>query len=359
MASNPMQRKARNSFLLGMVIALVIAAIPVVFLVMKSKDLQNTINQSKALLTSVYVLNKDVKSGQTITPDMFSLVQATKAGVPSNATSDVQTMLSTYALSDKAGNQIYTDEQGLYMLENGKSVRLNKEENSDNYYKIDSNNNNNKVYIELSEKPLIAKVDLKQNTIITSKYLERSNEMTTDDTRLQAYNTIVLPESLETGDFVDIRLMLPDGRDYIVLSKKEADIPCYNGTYSTDTVNFTMREDEILVLSSAIVDAAKIEGSKLYAIKYVEPGNQASAKPTYVANNEVINLIKKDSNVLKEAMTELAQRYNGDTRNDIQSKVKGDDTAVVTKVEESVTKTKEERQKYLDSLSGGTSSTEY
>ena len=58
-------------------------------------------------------------------------------------------------------------------------------------------------------------------------------------------------------------------------------------------------------------------------------------------------------------MTELAQRYNGDTRNDIQSKVKGDDTAVVTKVEESVTKTKEERQKYLDSLSGGTSSTEY
>ena len=352
MATNPMQRKARNSFLLGMVIAIVIAAIPVVFLYLKNKDLKEEIDISKSLLTSVYVLNQDVKSGQTVTADMFKIATVTRAGVPANATSDIFTVLNAYSLCDKAGNEINTDEKGnLYMTENGKTVELVKEENSENYYKIE---NNNKVYVELSQKPLIAKVDLKANTIITTKYLARSDEMTTDDTRTQSYNMIVLPSDLSTGDFIDIRLQLPDGRDYIVLSKKEADIPAYNGSYSSDTMNLIVREDELLILSSAIIDAYKSEGSKLYAIKYVEPGNQEAAVPTYTPSNEIISLMGKDPNILSEAKNELAKRYSSNnTRAEIQSKITSDDASVVTGVQESITKTQEERQKYLDSLGAG------
>ena len=354
MASNPMQRKARNSFLLGMVLAIIIAALPVVFLYMKNKDLNEQIQAEKQLLRQVYVLNQDIKSGQTVTSDMFSLSSVTLAGVPSNATSDIISELSSYALCDKAGNEISTDENGtLYLTENGKKVELIKEENSDNYYRKDSDQNN-KVYVELNEKPLIAKIDLKKNTIITTKYLARSNEIITDDTRTQSYNMIVLASDLSTGDFIDIRLKLQDGRDYIVLSKKEVDIPMYSGSYSTDTMNLTMREEELLILSSAIVDAYKIEGSELYAIKYVEPGNQGAATPTYTPSGEIINLMAKDPNILNEAKNELARRYNSNnTRNEIQSKITNDDTSVVTGVQESITKKQEERQKYLDSLSGG------
>lgn len=353
MATNPMQRRARNSFLLGMVVAILIACAPIAFLFTRTKKLQDEIDSSKALLTSVYVLNQDVKSGQTVTPDMFKLATVTRAGVPANATSDIQTTLSTYSLCDKAGNEIGTDDKGtLYLTENGKKVELIKEENSDNYYRKDSENGN-KVYVELSQKPLIAKVDLRANTIVTTKYLSRSDEMTTDDTRTQSYNMFVLPSDLSTGDFIDIRLRLQDGRDYIVLSKKEADVPSYNGTYSTDTVNLIVREEELLILSSAIVDAYKTEGSMLYAIKYVEPGNQQSATPTYTPSGEIINLMSKNPNILTEAKSELARRYNANnTRNEIQSKITSDDTSVVTGVQESITKTKEERQKYLDSLSG-------
>lgn len=356
MAINPMQRRARNSFLIGMVVALIISAAPIAFLFMQTKNLQEEINKSKSLLTSVYVLNQDVKSGQTVTADMFKMVTATRAGVPANATGDIVSTLSTYALCDKAGNEIGTDEKGnLYLTENGKKIELVKEENTDNYYRKDSESNN-KVYVELTEKPLIAKIDLRANTIVTTKYLERSDEMTTDDTRIQSYNMIVLPANLTTGDFVDIRYKLPDGRDYIVLSKKEADIPMYNGSYSTDTVNLTMREDELLILSSAIVDAYKTEGSELYAIKYVEPGNQQSAIPTYTPSNEVISLMSRDPNLLTEARNVLARRYNSNnTRNEIQSSITNDNTSVTTGVQESITKKLEERQKYLDSLAGETS----
>ena len=70
MASNPMQRKARNSFLLGMIVTLLIAGVIIALLFMqlkqKSDDLQAEINSKR----NVYVLNQDVKSGQIITEDM-------------------------------------------------------------------------------------------------------------------------------------------------------------------------------------------------------------------------------------------------------------------------------------------------
>ena len=44
MASNPMQRQARNSFLLGMVLTLIIAAIIVALIFMQIKKLNTTIS---------------------------------------------------------------------------------------------------------------------------------------------------------------------------------------------------------------------------------------------------------------------------------------------------------------------------
>lgn len=361
MATNPMQRKARNSFLLGMIVAIVIAAIPVVFFYMQINKLQDQIDQSNALLTQVYVLNQDVKSGQTVTADMFTMSKATRTAVPSNATSDIYKTLSEYALCDKEGKEIKTDEEGLYMLENDKKVRILKEENTDNYYK---NVNNTKVYIELNEKPLIAKVDLKANTVITTKFLAKSDELTTNDQRVQEYNMLVLPSDLMTGDFVDIRLMLPNGQDYIVLTKKEVEVPMFNGTYSADTIYLNITEDELLLMSGAIVDAYKIDGAKLYAIKYVEPGNQTAAIPNYTASQEVAKLLETDPNILSDAKTALKNRYSSYSsfRSDIDGSITnpGDSTSVVSGIEESITSTQETRQQYLDSLeSGTTTGTQY
>ena len=57
MASNPMQRKSRVSFILGMVVALLIAAMVVALLYMKIKAQKEEIDGYKSLMTNVYVLN--------------------------------------------------------------------------------------------------------------------------------------------------------------------------------------------------------------------------------------------------------------------------------------------------------------
>ena len=65
------------------------------------------------------------------------------------------------------------------------------------------------------------KVSMKKNTIITTELLNKSDSVVQDDVRKQEYNMLALPSQLETGEYIDVRLALPSGQDYIVVSKKE------------------------------------------------------------------------------------------------------------------------------------------
>ena len=62
---------------------------------------------------------------------------------------------------------------------------------------------------------------MNKNSIITIDMISKSSEKTTDDLRKVEYNMLVLPTQLATGEYVDIRLSLPSGQDYIVVSKKQ------------------------------------------------------------------------------------------------------------------------------------------
>lgn len=365
MASNPMQRKARNSFLMGVVLTLIIAACIIGFLYMQMNKYKKDLQTEQSLKTTVYVLNQDVKSGQTITADMFTTAKVSTSGVPTNATGDINALLGAYSLCDKEGNNIYTKTAGdgkeasLYMLDGDKQIDIYREEGTtDKYYKM---NGSQKEYIETAEKPIIAKVDLKAKTVITSSMLARSDEMTTNDLRKQEYNMIVLPMDLMTGDYVDIRLMLPNGQDYIVISKKEIEVPIVDGTsYSVDTIWMNLTEDEILTMANAIVEAYMIDGSKLYATKYTDAGMQETAIATYIPSNEVINLMNSDTNIQTTAKNALAERYSKvrDRRNDIEGQM--DETSkdkVPSGMNESIQSTQEERKTYLQSLMSGTATT--
>ena len=365
MASNPMQRKARNSFLMGVVLTLIIAACIIGFLYMQMNKYKKDLQTEQSLKTTVYVLNQDVKSGQTITADMFTTAKVSTSGVPTNATGDINALLGAYSLCDKEGNNIYTKTAGdgkeasLYMLDGEKQIDIYREEGTtDKYYKM---NGSQKEYIETAEKPIIAKVDLKAKTVITSSMLARSDEMTTNDLRKQEYNMIVLPMDLMTGDYVDIRLMLPNGQDYIVISKKEIEVPIVDGTsYSVDTIWMNLTEDEILTMANAIVEAYMIDGSKLYATKYTDAGMQETAIATYIPSNEVINLMNSDTNIQTTAKNALAERYSKvrDRRNDIEGQM--DETSkdkVPSGMNESIQSTQEERKTYLQSLMSGTATT--
>lgn len=359
MATNPMQRKSRISFMLGMLVMLVICGIVIALLFMQLTNYQKKEKENQVASVQVYTLNQDVSSGQVITKDMYSMETVNRNLVPSNATSDLS-VIENYALQDKEGNEVYTKESKLYIKSNGKEYQLQKED-TENYY---IERNGEKAYIELNSVPLIAKVTMKAHTVITKELIAKGDNTLADDIRKEEFNTFVLPMDLKTGDYIDVRLMLPNGQNYIVISKKEVEIPNISGVDSTDTIWMNLSEDEILTVSSAIVDAYRMKGSKLYVDRYTEAGIQKAATPTYVVTNETAALLNSDPNILEKAKEALIERYRNIDSTNIRNEYiqKAIDNSyeneeekienVEQKMQESIENTRETRQKYLDSLSG-------
>ena len=360
MATNPMQRKARNSFLLGVLVALILGGAVIALLIIQLKNYKEKEAQEQANSVKVWVLSQDVISGQVITTDMLTQQVTNKNFVPSNAIGDMS-ILSNYSLSDKEGNEVITEYKSnvatLYLSKNGSKYEIKTEDETGSYY---IERNGNKEYVELAEDPIIAKVNMNKNSIITIDMISKSSEKTTDDLRKVEYNMLVLPTQLATGEYVDIRLSLPSGQDYIVVSKKQVEIPQISGVDMDDTIWLKLTEDEIITMNNAIVEAYRIQGSTLKVVTYTEAGIQNAATPTYVPTGEVMQLINDDPNIVQKAKNELISRYNknqGTVRNNtinplINSNGTDGEENMKTKVQESITNSKENRKSYLESLGG-------
>ena len=354
MATNPMQRKARNSFLLGMLIMLLISSIVIIFLVMQLMSKNKEEKEAEISMVNVCVLKQDVTSGQIITSEMIETKAVRSDLIPANATS-VATLYDNFFYTDEEGNEIVTEvnngEETLKIIINNEKIDINQDNNGNYYYEL----NGQRVNVKLTSVPAVARVNLSANTVITSDLVSRGENTADRNVRRQEYNMVVLPIDLATGDYVDIRLMLPNGQDYIVVAKKEVEIPDVGGTSSQDTIWVNLSEDEILHMSCAIVDAFRMNGAKLYATKYTNPGTQ-NATPNYIVNDNTAQLINANPNILEDAMQELRNRYNSSSnlREYINSALDAQsdqaDTNLQTNMEDSITRTQEERTDYLDSL---------
>ena len=300
MATNPMQKKARNSFVLGILVTVVVMGLIVALLLMQLVKLKEEEEKRQSRQVNVYALNTDVKSGDTIDTSMLKKVTTEASASPKNA----------------ANLGVITEKT-------------------------------------------IAKIDLTAGTIITEPMLTESDNILTSDVRVQEYNMLKLATQITSNDYIDIRLRMPSGLDYIVASKKRVEVPQIDGVESLNTIWVKLTEDETLAMSNAIVEAYKMEGAILYTTKYVEPGTQEKATPTYVPSAETVNLITQNPNVVEEAKQAMYKRYNDFTsiRNNINAEVSNveyDDAIdnVNTGVTEEVTKAQEQRQSYLDALAG-------
>lgn len=367
MAVNPMQKKARNSFLLGMVLTLMICAIIGVILYITVISPENKQKSERGEEIKAYVLNVDVKSGQEITSDMFKQIVVYKNIVPSNYIDS--TKIDELALKDKDGNMLYTNSEGkMYIEQEGNTeyryittlkdkktveekekVLIEKDSENGKYYKTKLQNGE-KEYIEFTNLPVVAKVDMNANTLLTKNLVVSQDLITTDDVRTMEYNMLTLPMDVEAGDYVDVRLTFPNGQDFIVVAKKEVK------NIEENTVTFEMAEDEILMLNSAIVESYIMKASNIYIAKYVEPGMQEKAQNTYTPTTEVIKLIETDGNVLSQAKTELEARFNVDLRNQMNGSQSEYSQNAITNIEEGIQQqiedAKKAREKYLTELAG-------
>ena len=93
-----------------------------------------------------------------------------------------------------------------------------------------------RVDVKMNASPMVAKIDLDKNTVITTEMVTASDQLSTDDLREQEISSVVLPTDLNDDDVVDIRLRMPDGRDYLVVSKKTVTIPSVGDTKSSSTM---------------------------------------------------------------------------------------------------------------------------
>ena len=114
MASNPMQRKSRNSFLIGMVVTLFITGVIIAILLLQLGKMKNAEKQEILQRVNVYTLKQDVKPSQVLTEDMFQIKSVNKDTVPADATSD-EKVIKTWFLQTNEGEMIHTDAHGLYL----------------------------------------------------------------------------------------------------------------------------------------------------------------------------------------------------------------------------------------------------
>ena len=75
MATNPMQRKANNYLLIGILGTLLITGSIIVFLFLQLNNLQQEKKKEQTAVKQVYVLNTNIKSGEEITLDKVNRIQ--------------------------------------------------------------------------------------------------------------------------------------------------------------------------------------------------------------------------------------------------------------------------------------------
>ena len=306
MPSNPMQRKVRNSFLLGVLVMLLIAALigaAIYLLVIKPKVDKEKEEASQYDYVYRLKAGKSVKSGEEITGAMVEEV-----AIPVTTSS---TDFFRSKRQDQNGNVVDVAFTSGYK----------------------------------------SKVDLKEGTILTKSMLIDANEDDiADSLRYVEYNMITIPTSLGEGDYVDIRLRLPNAQDLIVISKK-----AIVSTFE-QTIGFNLTEDEIVLLNCAIVESYKMTSSELYLATYVEPGMQEKAVYTYSPSEEVMALIQSDPNIVATARESIVNKYvnSGNIRNPINNTLGqyADDAKVNVEagMQQQITNAKQARENYLSDL---------
>lgn len=294
MASNPMQRKVRNSFLLGILVMLVIASLigAIAFILIIKPNMDKEKEEGQIVYASVCQLKTSVNSGDEITEGMIEIVTLPSTSVPIDALKELSKDSAT-----------------------------------------------------------IARVDLGKGAILSSGVVAKDESELSNSLRYVEYNMITIPTDIFAGEYVDIRLRLSNTQDLIVISKKEI------VNLRDNTIGLHLTEEEIIILNSAIVETYAMNGgAELYIAKYVNAGTQTAAKYTYSPTEEVVALITANPNIVQEARESIADKYynSGAVRNPINNTLNQYAEERANNIEEGIQKqiedAKKAREDYLSEL---------
>lgn len=299
MTVNPMQRRTRNSFLLGFLLAVLVSVVIIVVLVAMIRKATADLKAEKAKQKMLLVASVDINEFSEVTI-------------------------------------------GANVIRENTIVSINEPELI------------TEADLDVTGKRILSKTKIPKGTVITKSMLIAEEEKDAHDLRLHEFNMLMLPSELKSQDVVDIRFSLPTGEDFIVVPKKVVE------KADATSVWMKMTEDELLIFNNAVVEAYLIEGSKIYVVPYVHPGIQKVAAQTYPISGEAWNLISVDENITEKAIQALRSRINSTNalRSTISTKKikalqeNGLDR-VYDAVAEEISKMNRKREEYIEKLTNG------
>ena len=397
MAINPMQRRSRNSMIIGVILGLVIGALVAALLLFQINKLQNDLKKEKAKMSMVPVAAKDIAANSEITAADLELKEViTPVATSEIVGTDHLAETEPKKLTEPTGtvtkvkvsellNKVYKADNikaATAPLVNTVTTDTNNNNNSNNNNNNSSNNNNNNngqnstnnsnnakqtqnsgnnanANANQASSPkgkYIAAVKIPKGSIITKDMiLPKEDSLAKEENKTQReveYNMVTLPSELADEDTIDVRVSFPNGQDFVVLSKKTVK------KADASTIWLKVNEDEILKMNSAIVESYLIEGAKLYAVNYSKPGLQPQINTTYPVNAEVARLLGNDPNIPQKIKSELNSAASAaimGERNGINQVIanqEGDSNKVGTAVKNEIKERQNKRKKYIEKLTG-------
>lgn len=210
--------------------------------------------------TEIVMLNKDVIQGETITDDMLTTARVHKSAAPTN----------------QAG------------------------------------------YNAIGK---IAKYNIPANIPLVNSMF--GDQIVTIDERIQEVSAVALPTGLVEGEYIDIKIKMASGLEYVVLPQIKVE-----KIFGT-TIWLYLDEEELYLLNSAIVDTYLNDGVTLYGVRYVDPTTQ----------------IKIDDEAAEKAKLELTEKIEADVANGTVALTIPDEVVPGTEVEEVSDETTDEVDK--------------
>lgn len=316
MAINPIERRTRNSLITGLLIGGVIAIIVGAISFMQITKLNGEIKKEKGKIKQVYVAARDIKANNEVKPEDLTMegvvtsLQTDKIVTPDSLTATSGG--SVASLLERQGDKLVANAGKKEFAstitpggDSSSSSSTNSSSSSSSSLNSSSSSSESK-----ADKIIIATIDIPKGTIITEKMLTLKSEAATDSNnmnstyRIVEYSMIMLPTELQKGDTIDIRISYPNGQDFVVAAKKVVE-----RTDST-SIWLKLKEDELLKMNSAIIESYSVEGAKLYAVNYTQPGIQAAANANYPVSDKVYQLLTYDPNIVEAIQQQYKNAVN-------------------------------------------------
>lgn len=109
-------------------------------------------------------------------------------------------------------------------------------------------------------------------------------------------NFIYLNGNIKENDYIDVRIMFPNGEDMVVVAKTpiKTPVPSLNSCY------LWLSETQNDLLSSAVVDAS-LNDARLYITKYIQPEVENPSVVSYQPNAKVIELMQTNPSIIQSS----------------------------------------------------------